>query len=259
MKNLHEAILLLLYCWTGGVRGVNSRPGRIVNGHEAHEGEFPYQISLRRQMIHICGASVLEDSWALTAAHCVEGYEEEPKLFTLRLGSIQRSSGGSILEVRNIYRHPMYDPEDMNFDLALLRTAANAVRSVPNVSPIRLPEASELVPENTEAIVSGWGHMSTDEQILSPVLKYTTVMTVNQEKCQADLSEHGGITDAMFCAAARNTDACQGDSGGPISVNETLIGIVSWGVGCADPYYPGVYTRLSYPPIRRWIRLMTKL
>jgi len=50
-----------------------------------------------------------------------------------------------------------------------------------------------------------------------------------------------------------------GDSGGPISSQGTLIGIVSWGVGCADPYYPGVYTRLAHPTIRRWIRLLTKL
>jgi len=63
----------------------------------------------------------------------------------------------------------------------------------------------------------------------------------------------------MFCAAAFRTDACQGDSGGPIKVNNVLIGLVSWGVGCADPHYPGVYTRLAYPPIRRWIKLHTKL
>lgn len=63
----------------------------------------------------------------------------------------------------------------------------------------------------------------------------------------------------MFCAAARSTDACQGDSGGPIQINGILVGVVSWGVGCADPYYPGVYTRLAYAPIRFWIKLLTKL
>lgn len=50
-----------------------------------------------------------------------------------------------------------------------------------------------------------------------------------------------------------------GDSGGPITSGGTLIGIVSWGVGCADPYYPGVYTRLAHPTIRRWIRMLAKL
>lgn len=63
----------------------------------------------------------------------------------------------------------------------------------------------------------------------------------------------------MFCAAAHFTDACQGDSGGPIQMNGTLIGVVSWGVGCADPFFPGVYTRLAYPPIRYWIKIFTKL
>lgn len=67
------------------------------------------------------------------------------------------------------------------------------------------------------------------------------------------------INFSMFCAAARNTDACQGDSGGPIQIDGLLVGVVSWGVGCADPYYPGVYTRLAYAPIRFWIKLLTKL
>ncbi|XP_017076435.1 trypsin-4 [Drosophila eugracilis] len=233
---------------------------RIVNGREAAEGEFPYQLSLRRQTVHICGASILASNWAITAAHCIDGHERQPREFTLRQGSIMRSTGGSVQPVKAIHKHPAYDRADMNFDVALLKTADRALSSpLGKVAPIRLPAVGEAILDSVPAVVSGWGHMSTSNPVLSPVLKSTTVLTVNQEKCHNDLRHHGGVTEAMFCAAARNTDACQGDSGGPISAQGTLIGIVSWGVGCADPYYPGVYTRLAHPTIRRWIRLLTKL
>lgn len=55
------------------------------------------------------------------------------------------------------------------------------------------------------------------------------------------------VTSGMVCAGASDPprDACQGDSGGPLVVNYTLVGIVSWGEGCADTAYPGVYTRVS--------------
>ncbi|ALC45870.1 CG10405, partial [Drosophila busckii] len=238
----------------------NRRPdGRIVNGLLAREGQFPFQLSLRRLSIHLCGAAVLGDSWAITAAHCIDGHELQPQEYTLRLGSVQRSSGGSIVNIRTIYKHPSYTATDMNFDVGLLRTVTGALFMDPNVAPVRMPGSGDKIRENMAATVSGWGHISSTDAILSSELQYTTVLTVNQRRCKEYLSNHGTVTDAMFCAAARSTDACQGDSGGPIIAEETLIGVVSWGVGCADPYYPGVYTRLAHPHIRRWVRLLTKL
>ncbi|XP_068153227.1 trypsin-4 [Drosophila tropicalis] len=260
---MQQLLLLLLFALvlTCQAASVKRQPdSRIVNGRDAGDGEFPYQLSLRRQSVHICGASVISGNWAITAAHCIDGHERSPQEFTLRLGSVLRSVGGDVQQVLAIYKHPSYDAKDMNFDVALLRTAAETLTSNNGkVAPIQLPSIGEAINDSMPAIVSGWGHMSTTDPILSSVLKSTTVLTVNQQKCHNDLKFHGGVTEAMFCAAARNTDACQGDSGGPISAQNTLIGIVSWGVGCADPYYPGVYTRLAHPTIRRWIRLLTKL
>ncbi|XP_037952638.1 trypsin-4 [Teleopsis dalmanni] len=231
---------------------------RIVNGKNARIEEFSYQLSLRRSTIHICGAAVLDTVWAITAAHCVDGFEKLPLMFSLRIGSSTRMEGGEIVSITTIYKHPSYDADTMNYDIALLRTQPNRLRG-DFVAPIKLPNVAEPILTDTVAIVSGWGHMSATEHVLSTTLKYTTVYAVDQAECNEAMKFQGGITEAMFCAAARNTDACQGDSGGPIQVNGTLIGVVSWGVGCADPHYPGVYTRLSYPAIRRWIKLYTKL
>ncbi|XP_037821389.1 trypsin alpha-like [Lucilia sericata] len=128
-----------------------------------------------------------------------------------------------------------------------------------SILSIKLPQLSTKIEDNVAATVSGWGYQSSGDHLLSSELKYAIVYTVNQQKCHESLYSHGGITNAMFCAAARNTDGCQGDSGGPITINGILVGMVSWGVGCADPYYLGVYTRLAYAPIRFWIKLLTKL
>jgi hypothetical protein len=60
------------------------------------------------------------------------------------------------------------------------------------------------------------------------------------------------------CAGDGQTDTCQGDSGGPMMVSDgsflILAGLTSWGVGCADPNFPGVYTRLGDPVVNKWVR-----
>ena len=73
------------------------------------------------------------------------------------------------------------------------------------------------------------------------------VPIVSQEECNNAYAESGGITENMICAAAPGggKDACQGDSGGPLAVDGKLAGIVSWGAGCADALYPGVYSNVA--------------
>lgn len=90
------------------------------------------------------------------------------------------------------------------------------------------------------------------------------VPLVNQRKCQDAYSSFSPITPRMICAgfyAEGGKDACQGDSGGPLVAYSSddkqprLVGIVSWGYGCAKPKYPGVYSRVL--AARDWIYVNT--
>jgi secreted trypsin-like serine protease len=61
----------------------------------------------------------------------------------------------------------------------------------------------------------------------------------------------------MMCASAAGEDSCQGDSGGPLILTygePVLVGIVSWGDGCADPTRPGVYIRIDQKHYLDWIQ-----
>lgn len=93
-----------------------------------------------------------------------------------------------------------------------------------------------------------------EDGVMSPTLMAAHVKIVSPNSCSQAYQEITRIDSGMICAKATNPprDACQGDSGGPLVANGYLIGIVSWGEGCASAFYPGVYTRVS--EYEDWIR-----
>jgi trypsin len=115
----------------------------------------------------------------------------------------------------------------------------------PGVQPIRLtclePIAGSL------AVVSGWGTLHYGDQDLPSQLQAVEVYITNRTACNSSYDIYDGITDNMICAdvPGGGKDACQGDSGGPLVVGGLLVGIVSWGEGCAEPDYPGVYSNVA--------------
>lgn len=155
------------------------------------------KLSLRRQSVHICGASILNNNWAITAAHCVHGVEHIPSYITLRMGSKWRSRDGFVITVKQIISHPSYNDENMNFDVSLMRVPEKSFERLDlPVKSIKLPELEAKIQDNVASTVSGWGHQSSLDHNLTNDLKYTTVYTVNQQKCNESLFTHGGITKA---------------------------------------------------------------
>ena len=114
--------------------------------------------------------------------------------------------------------------------------------------PACYPDPAEDYAGLGETEIVGWG---TGEQggELTEVLQKANVVTVTNSEC-SEVMGPGRITDNMVCAGALGTDTCQGDSGGPLTTKRdgqgfSVIGITSWGDGCARPDTFGVYTRLS--------------
>ncbi|XP_069683023.1 trypsin-1-like [Periplaneta americana] len=232
------------------------RDNRIINGVDASPGEFPSQLSLQRPTSHSCGASILNENWALTAAHCVDG--SSTSSITLYAGSIYLSGGGTRHYVSQIIVHESYNEYDSwKNDIAVIKVSNPFQIDGVNVKPISLPAQGQNPADGALATVIGWGRIEEDGPI-PDTLQKVDIAIVNQDECNSVYEIIGyPIYDGQICAAVPDEvkGSCNGDSGGPLFVDGTLVGLVSWANGCARIGYPTVYTRVS--AYRDWIRQNT--
>lgn len=98
-----------------------------------------------------------------------------------------------------------------------------------------------------KSVVTGWGTLSSGSSSLPRQLQVVTVPIVSRAECNDAYSQYGGITENMICAGVSGggKDSCQGDSGGPLAIDGQLVGLVSWGAGCGEPSFPGVYSNVA--------------
>ncbi|KAF2018272.1 trypsin-domain-containing protein [Aaosphaeria arxii CBS 175.79] len=217
---------------------------QIVGGVPATAGEFPFIVSLQRGGSHFCGGSLLNANTVVTAAHCAVG--QSASNLRVRAGSLQKASGGTLSNVASITIHPSFSSSTLNNDVAILKLST----PIPTSSTIgyaALPASGSDPAAGSGATVAGWGTTSSGGS--SPAaLRKVDVPIVARTTCQSQYSV-SEITNNMFCAGltAGGKDSCQGDSGGPIinTSSRVLIGLVSWGEGCAAPNKPGVYARVG--------------
>ncbi|CAH2105630.1 unnamed protein product [Euphydryas editha] len=222
---------------------------RIVNGFEINISEVPYHAMLWREstvgLSYTCGAAIITSNVLLTAAHCVKSFESIPSSFRVIVGTSYRLSGGDSYKVSKLYVHENYSPLTLEHDIAVLVTSKK-IKFGKNVDAISIAKPNINIPPGISALVSGFGTTSYQGSVPGTLLA-AWVNIVSQQECSQAYRQLAMITSGMICASANNPprDACRGDSGGPLATDNTLIGIVSWGEGCANITYPGVYTRVS--------------
>ena len=122
------------------------------------------------------------------------------------------------------------------------------------VQPISMTTVAPAA--GTAVVVTGWGTLSAGGQSPSQ-LQQVQVNIVGHQECNGNYRAVGGVTDRMICAGVPQggKDACQRDSGGPLGAYGRLVGVVSWGIGCARQEYPGVYSDVAN--LRNWVQAVT--
>ncbi|KAJ6217391.1 hypothetical protein RDWZM_008548 [Blomia tropicalis] len=251
-----------------------TRGGRIIGGHEASIEEFPWQVSLQKFRIalplpvpdwgHTCGASILNEYWLLTAAHCVDGLVNsifpgqlravigtDRWRFTLFQSNIQ------MINVQKIVINPEWQPRQAQNDIALVRLS-KPISFNERARPICLPTSNDYGTANGQfATIAGYG-FTTDNllglNILPNRLHTVQVPMVNMDNCKKAYSRTRiPITNRMICAGmttyGRCSGALKGDSGSALITYEgnraIHTGIVSFSLPCRFTGAPDVYTRTS--------------
>jgi trypsin len=208
--------------------------GKIVGGTEVNPPKkYSWQVAGMYGTQQVCGASLIAPNYVLCAAHC------SPYVTKVRIGLHNKYTDTDYEEFTVIEEtlHPSWNSGNLDYDFMVLKLSGSS-----SYDPVTLDSGMSLEGETLRTI--GWGTTSSGGAS-SSVLLEADVDYVSNTDCNANYN--GSILPSMMCAASPGKDACQGDSGGPLVETDSLVqvGVVSWGIGCANPSYPGVYSRVS--------------
>ncbi|CAH2099080.1 unnamed protein product [Euphydryas editha] len=223
---------------------------KIVGGFEVDINLYPYHVAYGSN----CGGAIIDRKWVLTAGHC-------GKKPYIRVGSKYINQGRKV-QVRRNFIHPNWSAKNkdhpFDYDFQLLELA-EPLKFNENVQPVKVAHIEDMVIGKI-VTVTGWGN-TEENGPYSHVLRAVRVPIISKENCQHVPYPYfrGGLTSRMFCAgfAEGKKDACQGDSGGPAVAYDRLLGMVSFGYGCATPGSYGVYSKVA--KVRPWIQEITGL
>lgn len=227
---------------------------RIVGGYEAQPGAWPWMVGLMYYGSptvfdsQFCGGALISSNWVLTAAHCVEG-QSAIDFYVISGVHNLSTDAGTQFGVKRIIQHPDYNYYSDNNDFALLELTGNAPQTPIAIYSSFPSNGISTALTGEIATIIGWGSTSPYGDIYPEKLQQVELPIIPNTTCNKSYS--GEITDNMLCAGYSygGKDSCQGDSGGPLMVlvDEQWVhaGVVSWGYGCAQPGYYGVYARTS--------------
>lgn len=255
----------LSYPLAGAVALLLAAPGPavadrvVIGGQPVNVSEAPWAVALAsRERFgaarsgQFCGGVLVSRTTVVTAAHCLShevlgvdvGEAKDLRVIVGR-GDLRGGSGAEVA-LRDTWVNPAFDAATNAGDVAVLTLAEQA----PANSPIALaPAGDRAYRPGTPAKVYGWGDM-LGNGTYAQTLRAAGVFVLDDVFCEQAYpgGPEGAYRRASMLCAGRpegGRDACQGDSGGPLVARGKLVGLVSWGSGCAQPGHPGVYTRMS--------------
>ena len=229
----------------------------IVGGSTAAAGRWPWQVALLQANIssnfnaQFCGGTLVGELFVVTAAHCItenNGSVTPRGDIRVLTGTQSLTSGGIRRTVDRIVRHPYYNENTTDFDIAVIKLTTAAPGKKARL--LTAVQEAQLAATNDRAFVTGWGSLTEGGNFPAKLLE-VNLPIVSRANCNDGNSYDGAITARMMCAGEPGKDSCQGDSGGPLVVRdaqdryEILAGVVSWGIGCAQANYYGVYSRMA--------------
>ena len=239
---------------------------RIVGGNPTTIQQWPWQVAVafrpsavkggvrRRQF---CGGTLVAARYVITAGHCLleRGWTPSAALEVISGRTRLSSDEGAVTNVRRSWAplddsiYLLFGDNPPSWDAVVLELAGPAAGT-----PIKIAgpgEASTWSP-GSAAYGTGWGRTS-DGGKGSDRLRAVSV-TIKPGSACGSAYKDAFDPKLMLCAGAPGRDTCQGDSGGPLVVplagEFRLVGDTSFGNGCADPRFPGIYGRLAGPPMR---------
>ncbi|MFH0521098.1 S1 family peptidase [Streptomyces sp. M41] len=215
---------------------------RIVGGTTTTTTAYPFMMQITdASQSQFCGGTLVSANKVVTAAHCMVG-ETTSSVRVVGGRTYRNGTNGTVSRVSDIWVHPDYTTATEGDDVAVLTLST----SMP-YKPASYVDPSDtgVYATGATARIIGWGTTSSGGSS-SNRLRTATVPVVADSSCASSYGSDFVKSD-MVCAGRTSggVDTCQGDSGGPLLIGGVLAGITSWGEGCAQAGYPGVYTRLT--------------
>jgi secreted trypsin-like serine protease len=225
-----------------GAPSAVAAPQPIVGGTTTTTSAYPFMMQITdASQNQFCGGTLVSPTKVVTAAHCMVG-ESTGSVRVVGGRTYLNGTNGTVARVSKIWIHPNYTTATRGEDVAVLTLST----AMPYTTAKYVSSTDTSVyTAGTTARVLGWGTTSQSGSS-SNQLRTATVPIVSDSSCSGSYGSDY-VASEMVCAgySSGGVDTCQGDSGGPLLVGGVLAGITSWGEGCAQAGYPGVYTRLT--------------